>query len=201
MTPPRNALIIGGGVAGAATAMALHKAGIEPVVFEARASATGQGAFLTLGSNGIEALDLLEAGDLVLVVGFPTPAMTLRSGTGKRLGEVRASTARPDGPTSRTLKRSDFAGALLDEVERRGIRVERGRRFAGAEERADGVHARFTDGVDAAGDVLIGADGVHPAVRRVDRSGGPGAELRRSAQHGRLRARACDPAASRATTS
>ena len=51
--------------------------------------------------------------------------MTLRSGTGKRLGEVRASTARPGGPTSRTLKRSDFAGALLAEVERRGIRVER----------------------------------------------------------------------------
>ena len=56
MTPPRNALIIGGGIAGAATAMALQKAGIEPVVYEARASAAGEGAFLTLGSNGIEAL-------------------------------------------------------------------------------------------------------------------------------------------------
>ena len=166
MTPPRNALIIGGGIAGAATAMALQKAGIEPVVFEARPAAIGDGAFLTLGSNGIEALRLLGAGDLPLAIGFPTPAMTLRSGTGKRLGEVRASTARPGGPASRTLKRSDFAGALLAEVERRGIRVERGRRFAGAEERAGGVHARFTDGADEAGDVLIGADGVHSGVRR-----------------------------------
>ena len=42
VTPPRNALIIGGGIAGAATAMALHKAGIEPVVFEARPSPTDE---------------------------------------------------------------------------------------------------------------------------------------------------------------
>ena len=50
------------------------------------------------------------------------------------------------------------------------------------------MRARFADGFEAAGDVLIGADGVHSAVRRVDRSRRPGAELRRSAQHGRLRA-------------
>ena len=49
MTPPRTALVIGGGIAGAATALALQKAGIEPVVYEARAAAAGLGAFLTLG--------------------------------------------------------------------------------------------------------------------------------------------------------
>ena len=32
MTPPRDALVIGGGIAGAATALALQKAGIEPSV-------------------------------------------------------------------------------------------------------------------------------------------------------------------------
>ena len=164
---PRTALVAGGGIAGSATALALQKAGIEPVVFEARpASADGAGAFLTLGSNGLEALHQLGADGPALAAGFPTPSMTLRSGTGKRLGDVPASTARPGGAVSRTLMRADLARLLLAEAERRGIRVERGRRLVGAEPAGDGVLARFADGSEAAGDLLIGADGIHSAVRR-----------------------------------
>lgn len=167
MTPPSTALVIGGGIAGAATALALQKAGIEPVVYEARATAARVGAFLTLGSNGIEALAQLGADGAALAAGFPTPAMTLRSGTGKRLGDVRASTTRPGGATSRTLTRSDLASALLAEAERRGIRVEHGRRLVAAEQTADGVRARFDGGAEAEGDLLIGADGVRSAVRPI----------------------------------
>ena len=62
MTPPRTALVAGGGIAGAAAALALQKAGIEPMIVEARTGpADGEGAFLTLGSNGFEALRQLDA--------------------------------------------------------------------------------------------------------------------------------------------
>ena len=108
-----------------------------------------------------------------LAAGSPTPAMTLRSGGGKRLGAVRASTARPGGAMSRTLTRSDLAGSLMAEVERRGIRVEYGRRLVGAEPTADGVRARFADGAEAEGDLLIGADGVHSAVGGIDPPAAP----------------------------
>ena len=168
MTAPRTALVAGGGIAGAATALALQKAGLEPVVLEARPGrAGGEGAFLTLGSNGLEALRQLGADAPALAAGFPTPAMTLRSGTGKRLGAVPASTARPGGAVSRTLMRSELAALLLAEAERRGIRVEHGRRLAGAEEAGGRVLARFADGGSAEGDLLIGADGVHSVARRV----------------------------------
>jgi FAD-dependent urate hydroxylase len=168
MTRPRTALVAGGGIAGAATALALQKAGIEPVVLEAHpGSADGVGAFLTLGSNGLAALRQLDADGPALAAGFATPAMTLRSGTGKRLGEVPASTARPGGATSRTLMRGTLAGLLLAEAERRGIRVERGRRLVGAEHDGERVLARFADGGEAAGDLLIGADGVHSTARRL----------------------------------
>ncbi|HET8953976.1 MAG TPA: FAD-dependent monooxygenase [Solirubrobacteraceae bacterium] len=173
MTEPRTALVAGGGIAGAATALALQKAGLEPVVFEARPASDGAGAFLTLGSNGLEALRQLGADGFALAAGFPTPSMTLRNGTGKRLGDVPASTARPGGAVSRTLMRAELAGLLLAEAERRGIRVERGRRLVGAEPAGDGVLARFADGSEAAGDLLIGADGIHSAVRRAIDPGAP----------------------------
>jgi FAD-dependent urate hydroxylase len=167
MTEPCTALIAGGGIAGAATALALQKAGIEPVVFEARAgAAAGVGAFLTLGSNGLEALRQLAADAPALAAGFRTPAMTLRSGTGKRLGAVPASTARPGGATSRTMMRGELAALLLAEAERRGIRVLYGRRLAGAEQSGERVLARLGDGEEITADLLIGADGIHSATRR-----------------------------------
>jgi 2-polyprenyl-6-methoxyphenol hydroxylase-like FAD-dependent oxidoreductase len=47
VTRVRTAIIIGGGIAGPAAAMALQKAGIDPVIYEARpCGADGAGAFL-----------------------------------------------------------------------------------------------------------------------------------------------------------
>ena len=77
--------------------------------------------------------------------------MTLRSSTGKRLGDVPASTARPGGATSRTLMRAELAELLRAEAERRGIRVCAGAGWS-APRSADGhVLARLADGERARG--------------------------------------------------
>jgi FAD-dependent urate hydroxylase len=152
-----NALIIGGGIAGPATAMALRKAGIDAVVYEAHpTSADGNGVFLTLASNGIDALRVL---DVDKPAGFATPGITLRSWTGKRLGETRA------GGT--TVKRADLYRALHDEALARGIHIEHGKRLVDVADTGHGVRAVFADGSEATGDVLIGCDGVHSTVRRL----------------------------------
>jgi FAD-dependent urate hydroxylase len=168
MTRTRTALITGGGIAGPAAAMALQKAGIEPVVYEAHPTgADGIGAFLTLASNGIDALRTLGADRPALAAGFPTPAITLRSGTGKRLGQTRTGGSLPDGTTSHTIKRTDLYRALHQEAISRGVRVEHGKRLVAAEQTGDGVRAAFADGTEAAGDLLIGCDGVHSTVRAI----------------------------------
>jgi FAD-dependent urate hydroxylase len=82
-----TALITGGGVAGPVAAMALQRAGIDATIYEARpGGADDVGAFLTLQSNGMDALRAIDAHHVAKDLGFPTPLMRFYSGTGKYLG-------------------------------------------------------------------------------------------------------------------
>jgi FAD-dependent urate hydroxylase len=176
MSRAKRALIIGGGVAGPVAAMALRQAGIDSVVYEAYAGgADDAGAFLTFASNGLDALRTIDAHHLVLSESFPTPRMTIQSGTGKHLGDVPNGGTLPDGTVSQTLKRADLYRALRDEAVRRGARVEYGKRLVDAQTTPDGVVARFEDGTEAVGDLLIGADGIHSRTRRIIAPSAPGA--------------------------
>jgi 2-polyprenyl-6-methoxyphenol hydroxylase-like FAD-dependent oxidoreductase len=166
MTAVRTALIIGAGIAGPVTAMALAKAGIEATVYEAHPdTAEGAGTFLTIASNGIDALRAIGAAEPALAAGFPTPSIFLRGPAGKPLGTARTGLTMPDGITSHTLKRADLYRALYEEAIRRGIVIEHGKRLTAARQSGEGVHAEFADGSDAGADVLIGADGVHSLTR------------------------------------
>ncbi|MFI5541861.1 FAD-dependent monooxygenase [Nocardia sp. NPDC051900] len=168
MTGARTAIVAGGGIAGAATAIALQKAGIEAVVYEAhRDSAEGIGAFLTLGSNGIDALRTLDAAHVAMDLGFPTPGIALRNSAGKLLGYSSTGLPLRDGTVSRTLRRADLYVGLNREAAARGIRIEYGKRLVQTEQIGTEVRARFADGTEAIADVLIGADGVHSTVRGI----------------------------------
>ena len=121
-----------------------------------------------MASNGLDALRAIGADKPVLAAGFPTPTNVLLSGTGRRLGAVSDGGRLADGTVSHTVKRARLYRALHEEATARGIRIEYGRRLTGAEVTADGgVVASFDDGTSAAGDLLVGADGVHSATRRL----------------------------------
>jgi FAD-dependent urate hydroxylase len=172
----KKALIIGGGIAGPVTAMALQRAGIDSVVYEAHdTSATlDAGAFLTVAVNGLDALRSLDAHEPVLAAGFPTRSIEFFSGTGKRLGEVPIGGTLADGTVTHTIKRADLYRVLHDEAIRRGIRTEHGKRLIDAETTPDGVVAQFEDSTHAEGDLLIGADGIHSRTRRIIDPAAPG---------------------------
>ena len=172
----KKALVVGGGIAGPVAAMALQRAGIDSVVYEAYAGGADEaGAFLTFASNGLDALRAIDAHHLVLAEGFPTPRMEIQNGIGKHLGSVPNGGTLSDGTVSQTLKRADLYRALRDEAVRRGARVEYGRRLVDAETMPDGVVARFEDSTEAEGDLLIAADGIRSRTRRIIDPSAPGA--------------------------
>ncbi|MEV0890864.1 FAD-dependent monooxygenase [Promicromonospora sp. NPDC050262] len=172
-----TAMVVGGGIAGTTCAIALHEAGMEATVHEAYdRTADGAGVYLTLAVN---ALDALRAVDVDLHgLGFDTPRITMRSGSGRTLGELPYGTgleAAGDGLTSRTVKRADLYRRLREEALRRGVRFEHGRRLVGASPSDDGVVASFADGTTAEGDLLIGADGLRSRTREIIAPDAPGA--------------------------
>jgi FAD-dependent urate hydroxylase len=163
----RRALIIGGGIGGPVAAMALQRAGIEAAVYEAaEAPADYVGLFLNVSSNGLDVLRTLDVDVVAGADGFPIPNMVMWSGTGKRLGAVANGIRLQDGTVSVALRRGLLQRVLREEAERRGVKVELGKRLDTYQAGGGRVTARFTDGSQAEGDLLIGADGIHSTTRQ-----------------------------------
>ena len=161
-SPVQKALIIGGGVAGLAAALALQRVGIASVVYEANETDRwDHSAFLTVARNGVSALQTLDALTTVQARGFWVARMELYSGTGKRLGVMGSNAA------GIAIERGQLVAALRDEVLARKIAVQTGKRLLNAQITAAGVVAHFADGTQAQGDLLIGADGIHSSVRKM----------------------------------
>jgi FAD-dependent urate hydroxylase len=163
MTSTHTALVIGGGIAGPVTAMALDEAGIQATVYEAHHGiADGVGGGLTIAANGVNALGVLDADDVVRRIGMPMTALVVQSWTGKQLAEFDSL---PGLPSAQFVWRADLHRGLHDELALRGIRTEHGKPLVGAESTDHGVTAKFLDGSEASADVLIGADGIRSTVR------------------------------------
>jgi 2-polyprenyl-6-methoxyphenol hydroxylase-like FAD-dependent oxidoreductase len=159
-------LIIGGGIAGTAAALALDKAGIEVSVHEAHPdSGADIGAFLTLASNGMLALAQFGAAEAVAGAGFELTAMRLTGDKGAVVSTVPLGETGDPLLRFRCLRRAELAAVLRQEAASRGIPVRYGERFVWATEDEDGVTARFADGSTARGDLLLGADGINSVVR------------------------------------
>lgn len=155
-------LIIGGGIAGTAAALAAHKADIRVTVFEAHPdSGADIGAFLTLASNGMIALAQLDAADAVAEVGFPLTSMRVTSNTGDVLAVTPIGEQTDPLRHYRCIGRAELGIALRAEAKRRGIEIVHGKRLTGVD---DGT-VTFEDGGTATGDLILGADGLNSTVR------------------------------------
>ncbi|GAA2419067.1 FAD-dependent monooxygenase [Actinomadura vinacea] len=168
----RTALIIGGGIAGTVAAMAMRRAGIEPVVYEAYAgTADGVGGMLTLAPNGLAALRAIGVEDALRGVGQPMVDSAMVDGRGKSIGVMHGLDGLPPGVA---LWRSDLNKALRQKALAEGVRIEHGKRLVDVDEHPDGITARFADGTTATGDLLVGADGIRSTVRTLIDREAPG---------------------------
>ena len=161
-----KALIIGGGVAGPATALFLQQAGWDTEIFESRPEpAPYGGLFLNVATNGLAVLERLGLRERLVQDGHLCPRMVMVSGRGRQLGVVPNGPASDPARGSVVVRRAWLHEVLRDGVAEAGIPYTFDARLQRIEERDHGVVAHFADGTSASGDVLIGADGVGSIVR------------------------------------
>ena len=161
-----HAIIVGAGIGGLATALGCRKAGIAVTLLEQAGALKEVGAGVQISSNGtrvLRELGLLEAIDAVSVRPVSFRVSSFESGeviTDFPLGPEAAARY---GGTFYQLHRADLLNILAAALPPAMLRL--GARVMSIAQDARGVTARLASGEEVRGDVLIGADGIHSAVR------------------------------------
>lgn len=162
---PRIA-IIGGGIGGLATALALERRGAEVIVCEQSTAQSQIGAGLNLTPNAIKALRALGVEEKANAVGCGSEFLLIRSWkSGRYITRMRRGDFREKfGAPNLSVHRADLLDVLSSALKTTEMRL--GARCIAAEGRECGALARFADGSEIEADIVVGADGIHSVVRK-----------------------------------
>lgn len=160
-----KAIIIGGGIGGLSTALALRRVGVSAEVFEQATELREVGAGLTVWAGAIRALEQLGISERVLSQSTKTERFEVRTSTGRRLATAPLFRLEPKlgVPVGVLIHRADLLRELASGLDESHVYC--GARCVSIENGNDAVLARFEDGRQASADLLVGADGLHSVVR------------------------------------
>ena len=157
--------IVGGGLAGLATAQALARFGIQAEVFEAAPALGEIGAAVNVAPNATRALVAIGLGEKIAAVANSSPGIYTRNmQTGEFLEfNDRRKTAARYGAPYYTFHRADLLDAVASGLDHRLIHLDH--RLVGIEERSEGVVLAFANGAKVEAEFVIGADAVRSVIR------------------------------------
>src|SRR5579871_6391373 len=157
--------IIGGGIGGLTAAKALSQAGMEVAVYEAAAQLKEIGAGVALHPNAMKVLRAIGLEEEIRkVAGRSQGQVTCNWKTGRVISRTdRQQQVASFGIAGATVHRVDLLQVLAD-AHPAGV-ITLGKRCTEVRPGGDLAVARFTDGSEIEADVIVGADGIHSAVR------------------------------------
>ena len=159
-----KAIVVGGGIGGLTTAIALRRVGVEAVVFEKAGEMREIGAGISLWVNAMKALERLGLADAIRAVGREEIGGTVRLPGGETLSEIPAAALEKRFGFNVVLKRPELQRVLLAALPESAVRL--GAVCSGFRQDDSGVTALFDGGREERGDLLIGADGLHSTIRK-----------------------------------
>ncbi len=178
--------VVGAGMGGLAVAATLRQAGFDVQVYEQASRFARIGAGIQMMPNSMKVLRGIGVEDRLKQIAFaPYSHLNRLGGTGEIIRELPM----PDdlhGAPYLCMHRADLHEALASVLPSDIIHLDK--KLAGLDQRAGQVILSFADGSKATADAVVGADGVHSAVR--DIIVGPDAPIHK----GRIAYRAVFPA-------
>jgi 2-polyprenyl-6-methoxyphenol hydroxylase-like FAD-dependent oxidoreductase len=156
--------VIGGGIGGLTAAIALARQGMTVEVYEQAPALEEVGAGVGLWPNAMAALAQIGLSDQVARLAAKIDQQGLMRPDGTWLLCLPAEMmTRRWGAGFVAVHRAELQQLLAAELGPAAIHL--GARCTGFEDHGSAVIARFADGREVQADVLVGADGVHSAVR------------------------------------
>ncbi|MEM7738844.1 MAG: FAD-dependent monooxygenase [Deinococcota bacterium] len=160
MSDVTTAAVIGGGIGGLTTALALYNVGIEATVYERTDKFSAVGAGISLWPNATRILrDLGVLGELLPKAGR-IGALNVKDAQGNLL--LRSDASQQDVP-SLCAYRPDLIEALRAALPPNTCCT--GHTLQGLHDDGEAVQLEFENGTTATADIVIGADGIRSTVR------------------------------------
>ncbi len=154
-------IVAGGGIGGAAAALALQRAGVEVLLLEQASELREIGAGVAVAANAMKVLDYLGVSEDVRKVAIKNEEATLFDmQSGERLF---TSSDALKTEVRYTAHRADLHEALIKPLDTRNIRLSS--RVVSFAEEADRVRVVLEGGETIEADALIGADGLKSTIR------------------------------------
>ena len=164
--PQIRIAIIGGGLAGLATAAALSRLGLQVEVFEQSLQLGEIGAGINVSPQAIKALRAIGLGERIATVANIAPGVLTRNMNSGAPLNYRDQTAAATrfGAGIHSFHRADLLQVLASGVDPERIHLDH--QLIGLEERSASIGLIFANGAMREADLVIGADGIHSLVRR-----------------------------------
>lgn len=153
--------IIGAGIAGLTTAIALRKSGFETEIFEAAPVIDHVGSGLGLAPNAFKALSVIGLADKIRRCGSKMYFFEIHNKNGKVLSKVSGN----DFGENIAIHRADLHNALVEEIPAGTLHT--GKKASGFTEIGKTIRISFEDGTTHDTDFLIIADGINSALRNI----------------------------------
>lgn len=157
-------IIVGAGIGGLTTAIALQQRGIAYEIYDGAPGNQPLGAGITLGVNAMRVYDRLGISDAIRAVATLPSYLNICTDKGAVLQSIHnLSLEQQFGTGTYGIHRATLQQLLLDHVEQP---VQWGRRCVSVSATAHEALVHFEDGHTATGTVVIGADGIRSVVRQ-----------------------------------
>jgi 2-polyprenyl-6-methoxyphenol hydroxylase-like FAD-dependent oxidoreductase len=161
-----NVLIVGGGIGGLSSAIALTARGIEVEIVEQNPKWDVYGVGIIQPGNAMRALHQLGLLDQALEAGFAMDGDRFFLADGTQLTDSEfPRVVGPEYPGINGITRPRLHEILTDAVKRSGAKVTLGHRLTSLREDAGGIDVELSDGHSGRYDLVIGADGIFSQVR------------------------------------
>ena len=157
--------IIGAGIAGLTTAIALRQIGLQVTIFEAAPVIKPLGAGLALAANAVKAFQKLGIAEPIIEAGRLLDAFVIQDQQGRTITRTNSKViGRKYGTDNFTIHRAALHRELLKQAVE--IPLIMGKRAIQVEQQATNVLVTFDDGTAHTTDYLIVSDGIHSPVRK-----------------------------------